>query len=140
MGTTVGAVVALALWSLVVLGWLMVRRFRAMKAKGISLKGRRGGRGQDLEGVLPSGPTWTAHNYTHLMEQPTLFYAVALALAVMGEAGGWSAILAWAYVLLRVVHSFVQNTSNVISRRATLFAVSSTVLAALTLRALWLLA
>lgn len=140
MGSTVGAVIALTLWSLVVLGWLFVRRFSAMRIKGVSLKGRRGGRGQDLEGVLPPGPTWVSHNYTHLMEQPTLFYAVALALAVMGAGGGWSAGLAWSYVALRIVHSLVQGTSNIIAVRASLFMASSLILAALTLRAVWLLA
>lgn len=140
MHTTLGPVIVLALWSLVMLGWTIVRRFSAMKANRISLSGRRGGRGQDLEKIIPDPSVhWPSHNYTHLMEQPTLFYAVALALFVMGAGGGWSAWLAWAYVAIRVVHSVVQSTSNIISIRANLFLLSTIVLIALAARALTLL-
>jgi len=131
MNSTIGAVIALAAWSLVVLLIMAVRRFGAMKQKGISLAGRRGGRGGELDPVIGDGPAWASHNYTHLMEQPTLFYAVALALAAMGAGAGWSAGLAWVYVGLRVVHSLVQITSNVITARATLFFVSTGVLIAM---------
>lgn len=139
MNTTLGPVIALALWSMIMLGWMIVRRFGAMKAKGISLAGRRGGRGQDLEALIEGPVHWPAHNYTHLMEQPTVFYAVALALAVMGQGTGWSAWLAWAYVGLRVAHSIVQSTANIISLRANLFMGSTVVLIALAVRAAILL-
>lgn len=128
-------VVALAAWSLVMLGWLVVVRFRAMKAKGISLKGRRGGRGQDLERVVDPEAMWPAHNHTHLMEQPTLFYAVALALAIMGAGGGLNATIAWIYVGLRVAHSIVQSTSNIVPIRFGLFLLATLALIALTLHA-----
>jgi len=139
MNTTLGPVIALALWSMIMLGWMIVRRFGAMKAKGISLAGRRGGRGQDLEALIEGPVHWPAHNYTHLMEQPTVFYAVALALAVMGQGTGLSAWLAWAYVGLRVAHSIVQSTANIISLRANLFMGSTVVLIALAVRAAILL-
>lgn len=140
MHSTLGPILVLALWSLVMLAWTVVRRFSAMKAKGISLAGRRGGRGQDLEKIITDGPVhWPSHNYTHLMEQPTLFYAVALALFAMGAGGGWSAWLAWAYVALRIVHSIVQATANIISLRANLFMVSTVVLIALVVHGLLLL-
>jgi len=135
MNSTLGAVVALAAWSLTILMVMVVRRFGAMKAKGISLAGRRGGRGGELDPVIGDGPAWASHNYTHLMEQPTLFYAVALALAAMGAGGGLSAGLAWAYVGLRIVHSLVQITSNVITARATLFFISTAVLIAMVVHA-----
>ena len=135
MNTIVAPVITLAFWSMVMLGWMVVRRFGAMKAKGISLAGRRGGRGQDLEKVIDAPVHWPAHNYTHLMEQPTVFYAVALALAVIGRGAGWSAWLAWAYVGLRVIHSIVQSTSNVLSVRAPLFFASTLVLLALIVHA-----
>lgn len=135
MNSTIGAVIALAAWSLVILIVMAFRRFGAMKAKGISLAGRRGGRGGELDPVIGNGPAWASHNYTHLMEQPTVFYAVALALAVMGHGGGWSAGYAWAYVGLRIVHSLVQITSNVISARAALFFISTGVLIAMVVHA-----
>jgi hypothetical protein len=78
---------------------------------------------------------WKADNYNHLMEQPTQFYATALALAVLGDASSWSLGLAWAYVALRVVHSLWQVLVNNIQVRFSLFAISSLVLFALVVRA-----
>ncbi|WP_436049364.1 MAPEG family protein [Phenylobacterium sp. LjRoot225] len=78
---------------------------------------------------------WKADNYNHLMEQPTLFYAVALVLAFAGAGDGLNAGLAWAYVALRIVHSLVQALVNVILVRFGVFMVASLVLLALTIRA-----
>ncbi len=129
-------VVALVAWTLLIMAWMVVSRFAAMKRKGISLKGRVGGRGgAALEGVVEDEVMWKAHNYMHLVEQPTLFYAIALALAVGHGGGGYSAILAWAYVVLRIVHSLVQTTINVITYRFILWGLSSLALAGLTVQA-----
>ena len=129
-------VVVLVAWTLVVLAWMVVTRFAAMKRKGISLKGRIGGRGGNaLEGVVEDEVMWKAHNYMHLVEQPTLFYAIALTLAIGHGGGGWSTILAWAYVGLRVAHSLVQTTVNVVTYRFILWALAGLALAGLTVQA-----
>jgi hypothetical protein len=86
--------------------------------------------------TLPARVRWKADNYNHLMEQPTQFYAIALALALLGDASAWSMGLAWAYVGLRVVHSLWQVLVNNIQVRFALFSISSLVLFALTIRAL----
>ncbi len=70
--------VVLAAWTLVMLVWTMVVRFPAMKKAGIDLSKARGGRPGVLDGVIEDKAQWPAHNYIHLVEQPTLFYAVAL--------------------------------------------------------------
>ncbi|MGZ8285992.1 MAG: MAPEG family protein [Allosphingosinicella sp.] len=129
-------VVALVAWTLLVMVWMVVTRFAAMKRKGISLKGRVGGRGgAALEGVVEDEVMWKAHNYMHLVEQPTLFYAIALTLAVGDGGGGLSATLAWAYVALRIVHSLVQTLVNIITYRFILWGLSSLALAGLTVQA-----
>jgi hypothetical protein len=128
-------VVALVAWSLVMLAWLFVVRLPALRRAGIDLSRVSGGRPGMLDKLLPEREQWPAHNYIHLMEQPTLFYAIALALALMGQGGGINAGLAWAYVALRVAHSVVQATFNRILVRFLLFALSSLVLMALTLHA-----
>ena len=69
------------------------------------------------------------------MEQPTLFYAVVLTLAVIGEGTGLNAGLAWLYVGLRVVHSLVQAVVNIIMLRFAIFMVASVVLLVMALRA-----
>jgi hypothetical protein len=128
-------VVALVAWSLVVMVWMVVTRIPAMKKAGIDLRKVRGSRPGVLDGVLEDQVQWKAHNYIHLMEQPTIFYAIAFALALMDAGGGFNLYLAWTYVGLRVVHSLVQGTVNVIAWRFALFALSSLALIALTLHA-----
>jgi hypothetical protein len=128
-------VVALVAWTLVMQIWMYATRLPAMKRKGIDLKGRRGGRGAQLDGILEDEVQWKAHNYNHLLEQPTLFYAIAITLALLGGGAGWNLWLAWAYVGLRVLHSLIQATSNVVRYRFLVFSLSSVVLVALTLHA-----
>lgn len=128
-------VVALVAWTLLIMVWMIVTRFAAMRRAGISLKGRVGGRGgTQLEGVVEDQVMWKAHNYMHLVEQPTLFYAIALVLAIAHAGGGYSLILAWAYVILRILHSLVQATVNVVAYRFLLFALSSLALIGLTVQ------
>ena len=129
-------VAVLVAWSLVMMVWMVVTRLPAMKAKGIDLKTAVGGRPGVLDGVIDDRAQWKAHNYIHLMEQPTLFYAIALTLALAGEGHGINASLAWAYVALRVVHSLIQATVNVILYRFVVFMLSSLALAGLTIHAL----
>ena len=128
-------VVALVAWSLVVYTWMYVARFTAMKRAGISLKGRRGTRGGALEGVIPDEANWKAHNYAHLMEQPTIFYAIVLALILMGFDASINVYLAWAYVGLRVIHSLIQATVNIVIYRFAVFTLAALCLIALTLHA-----
>jgi hypothetical protein len=128
-------VVALVLWTLVVQAWMYAVRLPAMRRAGISLKGRRGGRPGALDGVVEDQAQWKAHNYNHLMEQPTIFYATALSLALIGAGNGVNLYLAWAYFGLRVLHSLVQATANVILYRFMLFNLSSLVLLALAIHA-----
>jgi hypothetical protein len=128
-------VIALVGWTLVVQIWMYATRFPAMKRKGISLKGRVGGRPGILDGVVEDHVQWKAHNYNHLMEQPTLFYAVAISLALLGGDAPLDLTLAWAYVLLRIAHSLVQATTNVILYRFLLFSLASIALLGLTIQA-----
>ena len=126
----------LVVWTLIMLLWLMFTRLPALKAAGIDIGKVVGGRGQDLEGVLPANTNWKAHNYAHLVEQPTLFYATIGILAIMGQVSQAAIWLAWAYVALRIAHSVVQATVNKISLRFPLFALSSLALLALAIMAL----
>lgn len=130
----------LVAWSLVMLFWMAGARLPAMSKAGSGVgKAKPGGRGQDLEGVLDDRVNWKSHNYTHLMEQPTLFYAASLIIAVMGAAAG-DVLAAWLYVALRIVHSVWQATVNLVSVRFTLFLLSTLALIWLAVRAVMLTA
>ena len=116
----------LVLWSLVVLLWMTATRFPAFAKVGLKIsEAEPGGRYVDVEPTMPAKVNWKSHNYTHLMEQPTIFYAAVVILALAGEGVGINASLAWAYVGIRVVHSIWQSTVNIISVRVTLFTLST---------------
>lgn len=128
----------LVLWSMIVLAWVTITRFAAIsrlpkdQLRGLSTAGTRG---PDLERVLPDQANWKSHNYTHLMEQPTVFYAAVVILALAGAGTGINAALAWSYTVVRVVHSIWQGTTNRLPVRMGLFTVSSVCLIALSVNA-----
>ena len=129
-------VAVLAGWTMVMWLWMYFTRIPAMGKAGIDSKTLTGGTGKDLEAVLPGKVQWIAHNYNHLHEAPTVFYAVALALALIGQGDGLNATLAWTYVGLRIAHSLVQALWNRVLVRFALFALSSLALIALSLHLL----
>ena len=129
-------VVALVAWTLVIMAWMAVTRFATFRKMGINLGNiPAGSRGVNLEGRAPDKVQWKAHNYTHLLEQPTIFYAMAITLALMDFGGGLNLWLAWGYVALRIVHSLIQCTSNIVRYRFPVFALASLCLLGMTLHA-----
>lgn len=129
-------IVALAVWTMLIWIWMYVTRIPAMqKIPGLNPNQMVGGIGADLDKVLPNKTQWVAHNYNHLHEAPTVFYAVSLVLAMIEQGNGLNATIAWAYVGLRVLHSLVQILSNRVIIRFAIFALSSLALMALVLHA-----
>ena len=130
-----GPVVALIAWSLVMWLWMYAKRIPAMNAAKIDTKNLVGGNGADLRARIPAQAQWPADNYNHLMEQPTLFYAIALTLALLDMGNGYALWTAWAYVGLRVLHSIVQVTVNRVIVRFSVFTLATLCLIALTVHA-----
>ena len=128
-------IVVLLAWTMIMWLWMYATRIPAMQRAKIDAAKMVGGTGKSLDDVLPAEVQWKAHNYNHLHEQPTLFYAVAIVLAILGAGDGLNAFLAWLYVGLRVIHSIVQVTANKVMVRFVLFALSSVVLIALIVEA-----
>lgn len=126
-------VVILVIWSMVMWAWMYATRIPAMQQAQLRLD-PNAVRGSQMA-TLPPEVRWKADNYNHLMEQPTLFYAVALTLALAGAGDGINLTLAWVYVGLRVAHSLVQVLVNKIEYRFGLFLFSSLVLIALIMNA-----
>ena len=128
-------VVALAAWTMVMWVWLYAKRMPALGKSGANFDELVQGPPGKIDEIVPNKVQWPARNYNHLHEAPTVFYAVALVLAVTGNGGGHGTHVAWAYVLLRVLHSIVQSTINKGGPRFALFALSTLCLMALIFRA-----
>jgi hypothetical protein len=128
----------LVLWSLIVLMYMAFARFSNVKAiprEKLKDMPKVGGRGQDIDPALPPRAAWPSHNYSHLMEQPTIFYATVMILALIGQGHGINATLAWAYTGLRIAHSLWQITVNKLPVRFALFIASTVCLLALAVNA-----
>ncbi len=138
MNTSILAPAAvLVSWSLVMLFWMAGTRLPAMSKAGMDLNNAEpGGRGQQIDQVVPPSVAWKSHNYAHLMEQPTLFYAVIMITAIAGAATPLIVSFAWGYTILRIVHSVYQATINKVNIRFVLFLLSTICLVVLSINAL----
>ena len=124
-------ILALILWTFVLWFWLYSTRLPAMRRAGIdacTIKNR-----EDLD-VLPQSARQVAHNYNHLHEQPTIFYALLFYTHLMGYGDSVNTGLAWTYVGTRAVHSVIQCTSNYVPLRFIVFALGSFCLMAIGIR------
>ena len=125
--------IALVLWSFVMWAWLYATRIPAVTKNKIVYDPRRPA--EEFHAQLPAQVRWKADNYNNLMEQPTLFYAVTLTLAFVGDGASFNAALAWLYVGLRIAHSLVQALINVVMIRFAIFMAGSLILLVLSVRA-----
>ena len=117
-------VLALIVWTLVMLLWMYATRIPAMqKAKIDPNDARHPGAGYNDK--IPSSVRSVADNYNHLHEQPTIFYALVFFAALTGGSDNIFMYLAWAYVGLRVIHTIIHLTNNNVSWRAVVFGLSS---------------
>ncbi len=127
-----GPAITLVLWTFVMWAWLYATRIPAILNNKIAMAPTM--TKDDLNAQLSASVRWKADNYNHLLEQPTLFYAVVLILAVINAAQVPDVMLAWAYVGVRVIHSLVQALVNIIILRFAIFMAGSVVLLALAVR------
>jgi hypothetical protein len=128
-GSILPTAVALVIWTLIVWLWMYATRIPAMQQAKIDAGTIK--RRHDLDG-LPVSATQVADNYNHLHEQPTLFYAIVIISQMIGMTHEVHVALAWAYVLIRVLHSVWQCTINFVPVRFLLFTLGTLVLAAMT--------
>jgi hypothetical protein len=137
MGTSILTPAAvLVLWSVIVLLWMLVTRLPELNKLGDRMKNPEpGGRYQDIESLIPAKVNWKSHNYSHLMEQPTIFYPAVIILHLAGAGAGIALYFAWGYVALRIAHSLWQGLINGIPVRMALFGLSSICLIVLAVQA-----
>ena len=130
-------VVILLGWSMVMWIWMYATRLPAMQKADIDVPNLVGSTGGDLDRILDPKVQWKAHNYNHLMEQPTLFYAAAIILYISGYGDGINIMIAWGYVITRILHSLIQALVNRVAVRFGMFVLSSLCLIALIVHAAW---
>jgi len=124
-------ILALVAWTLIVWIWMYALRIPAMQAAKLDPQEARH---PGSLNILPTAARQVADNYNHLMEQPTIFYALALAVQVAGLSDSFNVMLAWIYVGLRVVHSLVQNTVNIVPLRFLVFSLATIALMVMAVR------
>ena len=128
----------LVAWTLIMWIWMLATRVPAMrKARMHPEKAKH--TGGETWNALPSEVRQIGDNYNHLMEQPTIFYAIIVILALTNQAGHLDLGLAYAYVALRLIHSIWQATKNGVPIRFYLFIASTLILFPLTGRAIYFL-
>lgn len=109
-------------WTGVMLAWLLATRLPALSKAGIEPQ-----QAQDtsrLRDLLPAEAQRVANNYNHLFEQPTLFYALVAMIAILGDVDSLHVQCAWAFTVLRIIHSCVQATVDIVAIRFGVFLLS----------------
>ena len=120
-------VLALVALTVVVLLFTAGKRFRAVGAGHIGPNDFALGESANV----PADVSLGNRNYMNLLELPVLFYVVCLCLYVTGQVDSLAANLAWAYVVLRAIHSVVHLAYNNVIHRLGVFAISNVVLTVL---------
>lgn len=98
---------------------LIVRKSKAVKNKAV-----------DLKETALNNQAWTpdvkkvSNNIANQFEIPILFYALCIVIAITDNVGMFNVILAWGYVALRYVHTYVHIGSNFVPLRMRIFALS----------------
>lgn len=125
-------ILVLVCWTLIMWLWMYATRLPAMTAANVDPQDAM--HPGSLSTLLPSKVQRIADNYNHLHEAPTIFYALAVYTHLANMADPLNITLAWTYVGLRIAHSLVQSTANIVMARFGLFALSTLVLIVIAVR------
>ena len=119
-----GALVALTVFVLVT---LFRRRVGAVRTEQVPAKYFRVYQGA----AEPEASAQASRHFTNLFEAPTLFYVACVAAIATHQATLVMTVLAWAYVLARVVHAWILLGANRLTPRIRIYGVSWLVLVAM---------
>ena len=92
------------------------------------------------EDAWPDSVLQINNNLRNQFELPVLFYAVCIVLWGLDAVGVIALVLAWLFVLSRIVHTWIHLGSNYIPNRRRVFTVGWWVLLAMILLVVWQLA
>lgn len=125
-------VIVVGLLTVVVTILMFFTRIPAMQR--LKINPQKGADTSELKKLLPDEVNRVSNNYNHLFEQPTLFYAVAITIALLGHVDSIHIYCAWIFAVLRIAHSLVQVTVDHVMTRFLLFVTSWLVLAVMLVR------
>jgi hypothetical protein len=120
-------VLALAFWTMLVLGLVPLARVRAVQRRDCNVGDFRYGE----SARVPANVSLPNRNYMNLLELPVLFYVVCIVAFAAGAVSALSVWLAWAFVVGRVIHSIIHLSYNNVMHRLTAFAICNFLLLAL---------
>ena len=120
---------ALVLWTFLISVRNLQVRISSMRSRQVKPSYYEVFRGDASEIVMKTG-----NNLRNLTEFPPLFYIVIVLIMVFEKADQVFAIMAWAYVAFRVLHSLVHLTFNKVPVRFSMFFISHLLLLAFWLR------
>jgi hypothetical protein len=87
------------------------------------------------ENIALREPNWPkrtmqfANAFSNQFEMPVLFYVLTILEYVTHLAGLVFVVLAWVFVIFRILHAYVHVTSNIVRLRGSLYGVAALVLA-----------
>jgi len=115
-----------AMFALVAMVLLRMRRMRfaAVRSGEVSIKYYRAYQ----EGDEPEALKVVSRHFVNLFEMPVLFYVGVIMTYITQSVSYWMVALAWMYVALRYVHSWVHLGSNDVRVRVTVYFASAGVL------------
>ena len=125
-------VLVVGLLTMVMAIWMFITRVPAMKK--LRIHPQKGRNTSELRALLPDEVTRISNNYNHLFEQPVIFYMVVISIAILGHVDAIHVYCAWAYAIVRIVHSFVQATLDIVMLRFVIFILSWIILSTMLIR------
>ena len=87
--------------------------------------------------LLPEEVSYPANNFRNLFELPVLFYGLCLYLYVTATAASADLVAAGLFLVLRVVHSLIHCTVNIVMARFIAYCAGALVLWFMLARAVW---
>lgn len=127
--------IIMCLLSFIMMIWMYATRLPAAKKleeDGVDVQ--KFSHPSSIGGVFPSKVERVADNYNHLFEQPTVFYAISFIIWGLEHTDTVHLYSAWAYVVIRITHSILQATLNLVWVRFSLFILSWVALAIMIFR------
>ena len=135
MPTTELALPMLAMMVLTLLVWLYMFVVRVGFAQKNKLDIEQFKTPADVQALIPGDESASSNNFKNLFELPVIFYALCLYLTVTLQVDSLYVNCAWAFVVLRVLHSLIHCSYNKVAHRFAVYILSSIALWVMVVRA-----